>query len=236
MIPGSEGKLTFTSDNQDLINALGLSNIQDAVDSEFTASIYDAHSGTAIAKNVSLDGNKLQGVISDNLTFEFNAMTNTKASWDENTKCYVLTADSQPEVMKVHIKDKSTAFQVGQNPGEDMFIQIGDMRAEALGIDRINVTTRARASASISIIDAAIHKVSVQRTRIGAYQNELEYNTNSLTETSLHMQESESRITDADMATEAMQFVKLQILNQAGTSMLGQANQNSQSILNILQM
>ena len=50
------------------------------------------------------------------------------------------------------------------------------------------------------------------------------------------MQESESRITDADMATEAMQFVKLQILNQAGTSMLGQANQNSQSILNILQM
>ena len=220
VIPGSEGRLTFTSDNQDLINALGLSNIQDAVDSEFTASIYDAHSGTAIAKNVSLNRNKLQGVISDNLTFEFNAMTNTKASWDENTKRYVLTADSQPEVMKVHIKDKSTAFQVGQNPG----------------IDKINVTTRARASASISIIDAAIHKVSVQRTRIGAYQNELEYNTNSLTETSLHMQESESRIKDADMATEAMQFVKLQILNQAGTSMLGQANQNSRSILNILQM
>lgn len=236
VIPGTEGKLTFTSDNQDLVNAFGLANIQEAVDSEFTASIYDAHSGTAIAKNVSLDGNKLKGVISDNLTLEFNAMTNTKASWDEGSKRYVLTADSQPEIMKVHIKDKSTAFQVGQNPGEDMFIQIGDMRAEALGINKINVTTRARASASISIIDAAIHKVSVQRTRIGAYQNELEYNTNSLTETSLHMQESESRITDADMAKEAIEFVKLQILNQAGTSMLGQANQTSQSILSILQM
>lgn len=236
VIPGTEGRLTFTSDNQDLINALGLANIQEAVDSEFTASIYDAHSGTAIAKNVSLDGNKLQGVISENLTIEFNAMTNTKASWDENSKRYILSADSQPEVMKVHIKDKSTAFQVGQNPGEDMFIQIGDMRAEALGINKINVTTRARASASISIIDAAIHKVSVQRTRIGSYQNELEYNTNSLTETSLHMQESESRITDADMAREAIEFVKLQILNQSGTSMLAQANQSSQSILNILQM
>ena len=163
-------------------------------------------------------------------------MTNVKASWDENTKTYVLNADSQPEVMKVHIKDKSTAFQVGQNPGEDMFIHIGDMRSESLGLDRINVKTRASASESISILDAAIHKISVQRTKIGAYQNELEYNTNSLRETSLHMQESESRITDADMATEAIQFVKLQILNQAGTSMLSQANQNSQSIMSILQM
>ncbi len=236
VIPGSEGRLTFTSDNQDLINALGLTNIKDAIDSEFTASVYDAHSGTAIAKNVSLNGNKLNGVISDNLTMEFNAMTNTKASWDEGSKTYVLTAGSEPEVMKVHIKDKSTAFQVGQNPGEDMFIQIGDMRSEALGIDKVNVTTRARASLSIGIIDRAINKVSVQRTRIGAYQNELEYNTNSLTETSLHMQESESRIKDADMATEMIEFVKLQILNQTGTSMLGQANQNSQSILNIIQM
>lgn len=236
VVPGSDGRLTFTSDNQDLVNALGLVNIKDAADSEFTASVYDAHSGSTIAKNVSLSGNTLEGVISENLKFEFNAMTNIKASWDENTKTYVLNADSQPEVMKVHIKDKSTAFQVGQNIGEDMFIHIGDMRSESLGLDRINVKTRASASESISILDAAIHKVSVQRTKIGSYQNELEYNTNSLKETSLHMQESESRITDADMAREAIEFLKLQILNQSGTSMLSQANQNSQSIMSILQM
>ena len=236
VIPGSEGKLTFTSENQDLINALGLTNIKEAVDSEFTASVYDAHSSAVIANGVKLNGNKLDGVLSENLTFEFNAMTNTHASWDENTKTYVLNADSQPEVMTVHIKDKSTAFQVGQNPGEDMFIHIGDMRSESLGIDKINVTTRAGASHAITIIDAAIHKVSAQRTKIGTYQNELEYNTNSLTETSLHMQESESRITDADMATEYIEFVKLQILNNTGNSMLGQANQNSQSIMSILQM
>ncbi|MBQ6112400.1 MAG: hypothetical protein IJL01_08420, partial [Synergistaceae bacterium] len=118
VIPGTEGRLTFTSDNQDLVNALGLVNIKDAVDSEFTSSVYDAHSGTTIAKNVSLSGNTLEGVISENLKFEFNAMTNIKASWSESTKTYVLNADSQPEVMKIHIKDKSTAFQVGQNIGE----------------------------------------------------------------------------------------------------------------------
>ena len=236
VIPGSDGRLTFTSDNQDLVNALGLTTIKEAEDSIFTASVYDAHSETVLAKNVKLNGNKLEGVISENLTFEFNAMTNTYASWDENTKTYVLKADSQPEVMTVHIKDKSTAFQVGQNPGEDMFIHIGDMRSDALGLDKINVTTRAGASHAISIIDSAIHKVSVQRTKIGAYQNELEYNTNSLTETSLHMQESESRIKDADMATEYMEFVKLQILNNTGNSMLSHANQNSQSIMSILQM
>ena len=108
------------------------------------------------------------------------------------------------------------------------------MRAEALGITSVDLTTRENASKAIGILDKAIHKVSVQRSKLGTYMNELEYNTNSLTNTNLHMQESESRIKDADMALEYMDLVKLQILSQSGNSMLAQANQRSQSILGML--
>ena len=84
------------------------------------------------------------------------------------------------------------------------------------------------------LIDAALHKVNSQRSKIGTYINELEYNANSLTNTNLHLQESESRLKDADMATEYMEFIKLQILNGTGSSMLAQANQNSQALMKIM--
>ncbi|MBQ6115431.1 MAG: flagellin, partial [Synergistaceae bacterium] len=86
----------------------------------------------------------------------------------------------------------------------------------------------------LTLLDAAIRKVSIQRSKLGSYQNELEYNTNSLTETSLNMRAAESRVKDADMATEYMNFVKLQILTQTGNSMLSQANQSQQSIMGMI--
>ena len=173
-------------------------------------------------------------MISPNISIKFDAMANVKANWDEGTKRYVLSSeDSQYETI-IHIEDRSTSFQIGQNYGEDIYINIGDMRAEALGLDRVDVSTRERASQSITLLDQALHKINSQRDKIGAYQNELEYNANSLTKTSLHMQEAESRLKDADMATEYMEFVKRQILNGTGSSMLAQANQNSQAIMSIL--
>ena len=235
-IAGAEGKLTFTSENQDLINALNLNTIQNAEDNIFSVSIYDAHSGKTIAENLSTDGNRVDGVISPNITLEFDAMANVKANWDEATKRYVLQNDSTPYKTIVHIDDRSTSFQIGQNLGEDIYINIGDMRAEALGINKVDVSTRKRASEAIALLDNAIHKVSSQRAKIGTYQNELEYNANSLTQTSKHMQESESRLKDADMAKEYMEFIKLQILNGTGSAMLSQANQNSQAIMSILNM
>ena len=161
-------------------------------------------------------------------------MANVKASWDEGSKRYILSSESQPYETVLHIKDNSTAFQIGQGRGEDIYINIADMRAESLGLNNIDVSTRANASKSLGLLDAAIRKVSVQRSKLGAYQNELEYNTNSLSQTSINMRESESRIKDTDMALEYMDFVKLQILSQTGSSMLTQANQNQQSLMNIM--
>lgn len=233
-VAGKDGELSFSSDNEDLIKSLGLSTIQESVENKFTASVYDAHTGKVLAKNVSTNGNVISGVIHPNAEIEFNNMANVNVSWDEGSKRYILSSEEKAYETTLHIQDRSTAFQIGQNMGEDIYINIGDMRSESLGLDAVDITTRERASRSISIIDSAIHKVSAQRSKLGTYQNELEYNTNSLTQTSLHMQESESRIKDADMALAYMDFVKLQIISQTGNSMLTQANQNQQSIMNII--
>ena len=233
-VAGAEGRLSFSSENNDLISALGLNTLQEAAENIFSVTVTDAHTEKIIVDNVTADGNKLDGVISPNISIKFDAMANVKANWDEGTKRYVLSSeDSQYETI-IHIEDRSTSFQIGQNYGEDIYINIGDMRAEALGLDRVDVSTRERASQSITLLDQALHKINSQRDKIGAYQNELEYNANSLTKTSLHMQEAESRLKDADMATEYMEFVKRQILNGTGSSMLAQANQNSQAIMSIL--
>ena len=233
-IAGAEGRLAFTSENNDLINALNLNTIQEAEDNVFSLSITDAHSGKVIVDNVETDGNTANGVISPNISINFDSMAGVKAVWNDDNKTYVLSSDSNPYQTIVHINDRSTSFQIGQNYGEDIYINIGDMRAEALGLNNVNVSTRERASESITLLDQAIHKVNSQRAKIGAYQNELEYNANSLTQTSLHLQESESRLKDADMAKEYMEFVKRQILSNTGSSMLSQANQNSQALMNIL--
>ena len=233
-IAGADGRLTFTSENNDLINALNLNTIQEAEDNIFSVSVYNAHTGKAITENVPTDGNRVDGIISPNISLNFDAMANVKSIWDDETKRYILQNDSTPYSTIIHIDDRSTSFQIGQNFGEDIYINIGDMRAEALGLNKIDVSTRARASESITLLDQAIHQVGSQRAKIGTYQNELEYNANSLTQTSLHMQEAESRLKDADMALEYMKFIKLQILNNSGSSMLAQANQNSQAIMNIL--
>ena len=233
-VAGKDGELSFSSDNEDLIKSLGLSTIQASVENKFTASVYDAHTGKVLAKNINTNGNVISGVIHPNAEVEFNNMANVKASWNEASKSYILSSDSKPYETTLHIQDRSTAFQIGQNMGEDIYINIGDMRSESLGLDAVDISTRGKAAKSITLLDSAIHRVSAQRSKLGSYQNELEYNTNSLSQTSVNMQEAESRIKDADMALTYMDFVKLQILSNTGSSMLTQANQNQQSIMNII--
>ena len=115
-----------------------------------------------------------------------------------------------------------------------MGVNIGDMGGRALGIDKVLVTDRESAARSITVIDAAIGRVSSQRAKLGAYQNRLEHTINNLTTASTNTTAAESRIRDVDMAKEMMNFTKLNILSQAGTNMLAQANQLPQNVLSLL--
>jgi flagellin len=98
----------------------------------------------------------------------------------------------------------------------------------------VNFTRATGADTAIKDIDAAIQAVSSARGDLGALQNRFEHTINNLNVTVENLSASESRIRDADMAQEMMQFTRNQILSQAGTSMLAQANQGSQGVLSLL--
>ena len=232
-VPGTAGSISISGNDEDLLNAFSLNTLQAATESKYNVSVYDAHTGSVIAQDVNVTGNKMIGVIHENVDVEFDAMSGISSSWDGTRKTYVYDKAQETETT-LHIADNSTVLQIGANEGEDMAISIGDMRSEALGLSAVNVMDRDLASRSITIIDSAIDKVSTQRAKLGAYQNRLEYTINNLTTESENLTSAESRIRDADMAKEMMEFTKLNIMLQAGNSMLAQANQQPQNILSLI--
>ncbi|MDD6632871.1 MAG: flagellin [Lachnobacterium sp.] len=114
-------------------------------------------------------------------------------------------------------------------------VTIESMSAAGLGIDELKVDTESNATSSIDTIEAAIKKVSSQRSNLGAIQNRLEHTIDNLDNVVENTTSAESRIRDTDMADEMVKYSKNNILQQAGQSMLAQANQSTQGVLSLLQ-
>jgi len=131
-------------------------------------------------------------------------------------------------------------FQVGANSGQYVSIKFGNMRASALKISgasasqAVSITSATAADTAITTIDDAIDTVSSERAKFGAMQNRLEHTINNLSTAAENLQAAESRIRDADMAKIMVNYSKDQIISQAGTSMLAQANTGGQSVLTLL--
>ncbi len=232
-VAGVAGELNFAGD-EDVIKALSLNVIQKASESEYRVTVQDAHNGNTVASGIKITGNNLIGVVHQNVDVEFDAMANVSVDWSDAAKGFLLTKEDGVYETVVHLADNTTVFQIGANESEDMGISIGNMSASALGIEKVLVTDRESAARSITIIDNAIDRVSSQRAKLGAYQNRLEHTINNLTVASTNLSAAESRIRDVDMAKEMMNFTKLNILMQAGNSMLAQANQLPQAVLSLL--
>ncbi|MFC2593506.1 MAG: flagellin [Fretibacterium sp.] len=231
VVPGSTGRINFAGD-EDVIKALSLNTIQDAKETNYTVNITDAHTGATVLEDTKVTGNRLIGALHPNVDVEFDAMAGITASWNDKTKAFDSRTVDYDTVL--HLADNTTVFQIGANEGEDMGINIGDMRAHALGLNAVLVTDRESAARSITIIDNAIDKVSTQRAKLGAYQNRLEHTINNLTVAGENLTSAESRIRDTDMAKEMMNFTKLNIMLQAGNAMLAQANQLPQGVLSLI--
>ncbi|WP_123053471.1 flagellin [Clostridium sp. JN-1] len=125
-------------------------------------------------------------------------------------------------------------FQIGANQGQTMGLSINDMRTSALGIAGIDLSTQAGAQDAITKLDSATKSVSSERAKLGAVQNRLEHTIANLGTSSENLTSAESRIRDVDMAKEMMNFQKNNILSQAAQSMLAQANQQPQQVLQLL--
>ncbi len=131
----------------------------------------------------------------------------------------------------------AASFKIGANgnePDEDLSIAIDAVDSNVLGINGLLVDTHDNALATIDSVDAAIITVNDIRSKLGAYQNRIEHTINNLGASQENLTASESRIRDADMAKEMMEFTKNNILQQAATAMLAQANQQPQGVLQLL--
>ncbi|MBQ9564456.1 MAG: hypothetical protein IJU98_02605, partial [Synergistaceae bacterium] len=228
---GVDGALAFEG-SREMLEAMALNKIQEARENEFIVNITDAHTGKSIVSNVRVTGNRLNGVLHKNVDIEWDDMAGVEVKWDDDNKKFVYSAKEYTTYL--HLAGNETVLQVGANEGDELDISIGDMSAHALGVDRVNVTSREAAGRAITLIDSASDKVSTQRAKFGAYQNRLERNIGNLTMANVNLTRADSRILDTDMAKEAMNYAKLQILAQSGSSMLTQANQLPQNVMSLM--
>jgi flagellin len=128
----------------------------------------------------------------------------------------------------------TVSFQVGANTGEQITADVSAITADTNVSEVANIATGGLATLTIDDVDNAIKAISTRRSDLGAVQNRLEHRLNNLGAYQENLTASESRIRDVDMASEMVNFSKLQILSQAGTAMLAQANQAPQGVLSLL--
>lgn len=137
--------------------------------------------------------------------------------------------------------DRTMQFQVGANMDQSEQVFIGTMTAQALGLQgaqgetgMISIATPDGANQAIGSLDSALKQISKQRADLGAYQNRFEMASKGVSVAAENLQASESRIRDADMASEMVSYTKNSILSQAGNAMLAQANTRNQSVMQLL--
>ncbi|MDR2771673.1 MAG: flagellin [Clostridiales Family XIII bacterium] len=130
---------------------------------------------------------------------------------------------------------EALTLHVGANQSQNVQVSLSDTSSTALGINKINLSTQEGANAAIGVIDEAIGKISTERSRMGAVTNRMDHTIRSLSTTEENMTASESRIRDADMAKEILDYTRNTILAQASISIMAQSKLMPQSILRLLQ-
>jgi flagellin len=180
---------------------------------------------TTGALTASTDANNIAGQLNGDTAFK----ANYTASVDAKTGGLTITSKSGISDAIV-----TGGGLTGTSVGNAAGVASGGFSSNDLGLAGVDLSTQTGASSSISLIDKAIQSVSTARGDLGALQNRFEHTIKSVNVSVENLSASESRIRDTDMASEMVQFTRGQILSQAGTSMLAQANQIPQSVLKLL--
>ena len=191
-----------------------------------TAARMTEFSNTAI---ITCNGNK--AVVRDNKGFEIEYMVDRKKMTEDDIK----EVENGGKEILAEVKDLGMmTLHVGANEGQIIDVNIPKVSLETLGIDLMNTSTENGCGKALTQLDGAIDKISSIRASLGAYQNRLESTINNLSSTKENMTSAISRIEDTDMAKEMTEFTRLQVLSQASTAMVAQANERPQTVLQLL--
>ena len=219
---GEDSNLTFVGD-ENVLNALGVTQIQAAQDSELNVRVTDAHTGEFIGEDTVTDG-RLRNVI-QGVDIDIKPESAANISFDTDTNTMVFEAKAEPTVSYLHIKDNSTVAAIGANEGQTLDISIGRLDTKSMGIDGITVATLEDSQKAITKLDMALESISKARATAGAQMNRLEYTISNLNTTRENMVAAESRIRDLDIAQASSDLAAQQVVLQSATAMLAQANQ-----------
>lgn len=215
---GSNAGLSISTDSDALANALNISTDGSSAVGANASVTLDKSSAFGAQSTVAVDGNKL--TITDVNGFKMSMLV------DEG-----FSGNVELEVTDVGPMD----LQIGANSGQQMSVRIPATDTKSLYIDDLDVSTVDGADRGIGLLDDALTRVNEIRANLGAYENRLEHTVSSLDQTEENMTSAISRIEDVDMAEEMVEYTKQNVLAQAGTSALSQANEMPQMALQLLQ-
>jgi flagellin len=230
---GINGKLSF-SGSEDVLKFFSFADTQDPRDEidPLTVTVFDAHSGELIGGDTVSD-NVLRNVISG-VEVHIDSNVDVDVAWNATERSFSFASSPGTEIEHLHIVDASVTFQIGANPGQDTRSFIAQMDGVALNTDNVLVINQELAALALQKVDNAINVVSSERARIGGNISRLQHTINNLDVQAENAIAAESRIRDLDMALEMTEFTKQQLLLQASTAMLAQANQVPQILLQLL--
>jgi flagellin len=247
--PGLDGRFFFSGDER-LINGLSLATVKEATLNSMDVDVFDAHTGEKVGQATVNDG-VLRGVL-DGVEVGIDQGSDVRVIFDtveddlttapatdptdgiQGGYQFRFESDFGKKIAHIHVVDNSLTLQIGANPGQTLDAIVGQVDREGLELDNLLVVDRQVAEEAIVRVDRAINGVSSQRARIGAYINRLNTTMNILDITGENLTAAESRIRDLDVAQQTITFTRDQMLVQAATAMLAQANTLPQSVLTLL--
>ncbi len=211
-------------DGEYVVNTKGI-DAKVEIPTDNTDAAVRTNTGFTATSTVDVTGNRV--VITDNNGFSIDFLL------DEGFSAGLATAEGNFSLEVTEIG--SMTIQIGANEHQDMDVRISEVSASSLYIDTVDVAVEKGADRAMVTLDKAIASLSAARSRIGAFQNRLEYANSSLASTNENMTAAYSGLLDTDMAEEMTEYTQQNILNQASISVLSQANELPQQVLSLLQ-
>jgi len=232
-LTGEQGELAFSGD-QRLINALSLAQIQESIANTTLVTVKMTHTGALIGTDET-GNDRVNGII-QGIELLVDSRATVQSYWDTTSETIKFQANPNAnEKHYLHVVDNSTDLQIGANQGQTLSVSIPQLDVKGLGIENVYLVSQDLAARAIPDIDNALNQVVTIRATIGSQINRLDHTVQNLNVAFENMSASESRITDLDVAAEMSEFTRAQILSQAGTAMLAQANKIPQMALQLLQ-
>jgi len=242
---GANEKLDITCSNASLASALGIDEaatdvgmVSEGLDvkADFLLDASSNRVGFSDTANISTEGTKVIVKDTNSRTFTIDVPGSIVDTVFDDSGITATGTTAAAKSITQEVTDIGTmAVHIGANENQTIDIDIQKISTYTIGLDKINVMTQENASKAMSSIDSALSKVSAIRSKLGAYQNRLDHTTSNLSVSNDNLTASLSRIVDTDMAEEMTTYTQMNVLSQAATSMLSQANARPETVLQLLQ-